>query len=63
MKRIARLLPASACVVERFHGSERRTLFYKYVPFGMHHGDACYDVSDPTLTDQQRSMLVRTVGF
>jgi hypothetical protein len=32
---------------------ERRTLFYKYVPFGMHHNDAGYDVTAPGLTDRQ----------
>ena len=36
---------------------ERRTLFYKYVPYGMHHADACYDVDDPELTLQQREIL------
>ena len=36
---------------------ERRTLFYKYVPYGMHHADACYDVNDPELTLQQREIL------
>ena len=33
---------------------ERRTLFYKYVPFGMHHGDAGYDTNDPELTERQK---------
>jgi hypothetical protein len=36
---------------------ERRTLFYKYVPYGMHHGDAGYDISDPELTPRQREIL------
>ena len=36
---------------------ERRTLFYKYVPFGMHHGDAAYDTNDPELTEQQKRIL------
>lgn len=29
----------------------------KYVPFGMHHNDAGYDVNDPALTDRQREIL------
>ena len=33
---------------------ERRTLFYKYVPFGMHHGDVAYDTNDPELTEWQK---------
>ena len=37
--------------------NERRTLFYKYVPFGMHHGDAGYDTTDPELTERQRRIL------
>ena len=36
---------------------ERRTLFYKYVPFGLHHHDAGYDTNDPQLTAQQKSIL------
>lgn len=36
---------------------ERRTLFYKYVPFGMHHGDVGYDTNDPELTERQKSIL------
>ena len=36
---------------------ERRTLFYKYVPFGMHHGDAAYDTNDPELTERQKRIL------
>ena len=36
--------------------NERRTLFYKYVPFGMHHGDAGY-TTDPELTKRQRRIL------
>jgi hypothetical protein len=36
---------------------ERRTLFYKYVPFGMHHGDVAYDTNDPELTERQRRIL------
>lgn len=36
---------------------ERRTLFYKYVPFGMHHGDAAYDTNDPALTERQKRIL------
>ena len=37
--------------------SERRTLFYKYVPYGMHHGDVAYDTTDPELTDRQKRIL------
>lgn len=36
---------------------ERRTLFYKYVPFGMHHGNAGYDTNDPELTERQKRIL------
>ena len=36
---------------------ERRTLFYKYVPFGMHHGDVAYDTHDPELTERQKQIL------
>ena len=36
---------------------ERRTLFYKYVPFGFHHEDTGYDVTDPELTPRQRQLL------
>lgn len=36
---------------------ERRTLFYKYVPFGMHHGDAGYDIDDPELSARQKRIL------
>jgi hypothetical protein len=37
--------------------NERRTLFYKYVPYGMHHGDVAYDVNDPELTVRQRRIV------
>ncbi len=37
--------------------NERRTLFYKYVPYGMHHGDAGYDTNDPELTPRQKRIL------
>jgi hypothetical protein len=37
--------------------NERRTLFYKYVPYGMHHGDAGYDTNDPELTSRQKRIL------
>ena len=37
--------------------SERRTLFYKYVPFGMHHGNVAYDTNDPELTERQKRIL------
>ena len=33
------------------------TLFYKYVPYGMHHGDVAYDTTDPELTDRQKRIL------
>ena len=36
---------------------ERRTLFYKYVPFGLHHHDAGYDINDPQLTARQKRIL------
>jgi ectoine hydroxylase-related dioxygenase (phytanoyl-CoA dioxygenase family) len=36
---------------------ERRTLFYKYVPFGMHHRNAAYDTNDPDLTERQKRIL------
>jgi hypothetical protein len=36
---------------------ERRTLFYKYVPFGMHHGDVAYDINQPELTARQKRIL------
>ena len=36
---------------------ERRTLFYKYVPFGLHHHDAGYDTNDPQLTARQKRIL------
>ena len=29
----------------------------QYVPFGMHHADAGYDVNDPELTTQQRELV------
>ena len=35
---------------------ERRTVFYKYVPYGMHHGDAGYG-DDPELTERQRAIV------
>lgn len=58
---------AGACIVfsEKLkHGTipwsgagQRRTLFYKYVPYGMHHEDAGYDVLDPSLTANQKQLL------
>lgn len=36
---------------------ERRTLFYKYTCWGLHHGDVGYDVTDPSLTARQRSIV------
>ena len=33
------------------------TLADKYVPYGMHHLDAGYDISDPMLSSRQRSLL------
>eukprot|EP01045_Picozoa_sp_COSAG04_P000252 COSAG04_NODE_5_length_50521_cov_24.772639_29_plen_333_part_00 len=35
----------------------RRTIYYKYCPFGRHHSDAGYDLSDPKLSEQQRGLL------
>lgn len=37
--------------------TERRTVFYKYVPYGLHHNDFGYDLSDPGLTRKQRRRL------
>ena len=36
---------------------ERRSLFYKYVPYGFHHEDAGYDTNDPALTAAQARLL------
>ena len=36
---------------------ERRTLFYKYVPYGFHHEDQGYDVTDPGLSPRQARLL------
>ena len=36
---------------------ERRTLFYKYVPFGMNHGDVAYDSNEPEFTERQKRIL------
>jgi hypothetical protein len=36
---------------------ERRTVYLKYVPYGMHHSDRGYDVHDETLTSKQRAMV------
>ena len=36
---------------------QRRTIFFKYVPYGMHHVDRVYDVSDPDLSPVERSRL------
>ena len=33
------------------------TVFYKYAPSCMHHGDRGYDVTDPGLTDGQRNRI------
>ena len=38
-------------------GDERRTAFYKYTAWGMHHSDVGYDVSDPSLTESQRAIV------
>jgi hypothetical protein len=59
---------AGACIIfsEKLkHGTipwsseteERRTLFYKYAPYGMHHGDVGYDTTDPALTAEQRAIV------
>ena len=37
--------------------AERRTVFYKYVPYGCHHDDFGYDLSDPGLSEKQRQRL------
>ena len=47
----------SHCTVPWSGDSQRRTLFFKYVPFGMHHVDRVYDTSDAELTPCQRSRL------
>ena len=36
---------------------ERRSVFYKFVPFGQHHADKRYDWEDPRLTAAQRERL------
>ena len=36
---------------------ERRTLFYKYVPFGLYHGYTGYDTNDPQLTAPQKRIV------
>ena len=32
-------------------------MYYKYCPFGQHHSDAGYDLSDPGLSERQRELL------
>ena len=36
---------------------ERRSLFVKYAPFGMHYADRGYDTSLPELSEFQREVL------
>ena len=38
-------------------GRSRRSVFFKFVPFGMHHGDARYDITDPGLSPTQAARL------
>jgi hypothetical protein len=38
---------------------QRWTLFYKYVPHGMHHTDTCYNTTDPALTPEMWHNLPR----
>ena len=47
----------SHCTVPWSGNRQRRTIFFKYVPYGMHHVDRAYDMSDPDLTPSQRSRL------
>eukprot|EP01043_Picozoa_sp_COSAG02_P049112 COSAG02_NODE_4902_length_4849_cov_8.392280_2_plen_355_part_00 len=37
--------------------TQRRTVFYKYAPSCMHHGDRGYDLTDPGLTAAQRDRI------
>lgn len=37
--------------------TQRRTVFYKYAPSCMHHGDRGYDITDPGLTTSQRDRI------
>ena len=37
--------------------TERKTVFYKYVPYGCHHNDFGYDLSDPGLNAKHRQRL------
>jgi hypothetical protein len=47
----------SHCTIPWSGDRQRRTIFFKYVPYGMHHVDRVYDVTDSELTGQQRSRL------
>ena len=47
----------SHCTIPWSGDRQRRTIFFKYVPYGMHHVDRVYDVTDSELTEQQRSRL------
>ena len=48
----------SHCTVPWSSGEhQRRTVFIKCVPFGMHHADRVYETSDPDLTEAQRMRL------
>ena len=47
----------SHCTIPWSGNTQRRTLFFKYVPYGMHHVDRTYVTDDPELTDAQRARL------
>ena len=47
----------SHCTIPWSGDAQRRTLFFKYVPYGMHHVDRTYLTDDPGLTDAQRARL------
>ena len=47
----------SHCTIPWSGDTQRRTLFFKYVPYGMHHVDRTYLTDDPGLTDAQRARL------
>ena len=47
----------SHCTIPWSGEAQRRTLFFKYVPYGMHHVDRTYLTDDPGLTDAQRARL------
>ena len=47
----------SHCTIPWSGETQRRTVFFKYVPYGMHHVDRTYLTDDPGLTDAQRARL------